>query len=714
MSKSALFGIIFLTALLSFMVWKGYLELPSRNAKIDMAVPEDAAFSFKIEELTGTLNLLKTAKYNNDLNINNWYTQLIDGLVLIQNCIYDDAYAKASAIAAYQYVNEEQGSFLFVIDQKNTPHQPFKLFRKIITNTEEFIETNKVGNTTMYSADVNTKGFSKLTFATHNGIILFSKTPKLVEESLKKLNNIASTFTKGHRNTNTAIKTIQVGLKLNFFDRISNPLALSNFSDVETLNAKLYLFENGVIANGELIVKKGHKINILAKHATNNLGTILKYVPNKASYFEKYKVDNLLNYVVHQIENESVTLPNTTEDFIKCLGNEWVSLKYDNSEAPYYIFVVEDAIEIQQFLDVKTGRIKQFDLNKLLANFGNNTAAKSSYFFKLNNDVLTIGTNEKILNELVNDIKQKRSFILNKTYQQYEPKLYKNNFCLIYSNAINTTVKNNFGPLFYQIFTIEDAIFSNAVFAYKNEGLTNKVNFEYKPAIIKAETISGSEKWENIVGQKITNGPDVFKNHYTGENEFIVQDDRNNLYLIDKQDSIIWQRKISNKYLGKINVIDFYTNNKLQILLNTKNEIYLIDRKGRDVENFPVIIEEATNGLTVIKYADVGKLRYYLATVDNVLKAFDKNGKAVKGWKLPRLSGEVKLPIKHLIANNKDYLCATTKSGTIYLFTRDGRLRQQPFGTNLNEINAIEVIIENENKYILASNKNNSVKVVLE
>lgn len=721
MSKSALFGIVFLTALLSFMIWNGYLQLPGNTINVDLSVPEDVDFSFKVDNLESTLDLLNTTKYKNDLQKLAWYRELTTGLKLIQNLTLSENSNTLSIVAAYKYSKNDEGetdsgNFLFCITKENIPQQPFKFFRKIINNTEEIVETNKVGNTTMYSADVTIKDIKKLTFASKKGIILFSEQTQLVEQSLNKLNSISKGFSIGFSSTypksNQSIKTIYTGLKLNYPNNLGMFFRPNDFVELEEINTKLYLFNNGVIANGELVVKKNSRFDVLAKHATEDFGKITSYIPGKVTYFEKYKVDNLLDYIAHLLENEAIELSSSTTNLVKCLSNEWLCLKYSENGASNFVFVVEDAVEIEDYLDLNSKKIKSFNNVDLLDVLGLNED-KQEHFYKLSNDVLIIGSNEKTVETIMNDIEQNKNFTTNIVYQQYEPKLYKNSFCLIYNKQINTSFKNNFGPAFYQLFNIDNDIFINAVIGYEAKGLTNQVNFEYKPKITQLETSKGLRKWENIIGQKIINGPEIFKNHHTKENENIVQDNKNNLYLIDKKDSITWKKPLDSKYLGNISMIDFYDNNKNQILLNTKNYIYLIDRKGRDVTGFPVkIIDEATNGLTIVKYADVNKIRYYVANNKNILNAYNKTGKPVKGWELPALTGEVVLPVKHFVANNKDYLCAVTKNGLVYLFSRDGTPRQQPFETNIKNINTVELIVENGNGTLMLSNGKNTQSVV--
>jgi len=707
MNKSAILSVIFLVALFSYLIWEGYLELPGSRSNIDRAIPATSAFSFRIDDFSSTIELLQASKYKNDIEQFAWYKQLFEGLKVIQDLTTDDIDIPVSVVASYHYNKEQEGDFLFAISKKNIPRQPFKFFRKIVTNKEEIVETRKVGRTTMYSADVNAGGIVNITFANCKGITLFSNRAALVEQSLNRLYNstLNGPFTK-YTTQNTSIKTVQADLKLNFSNNTLTPSLSSNFDKLKKLNSKLYLFENGIITNGELEVEQNTRLSILAKHNTESYGSILEFIPAKTTYFEKYKVDNLLSYIEHNLENETIELYNSSTDFIQCLGNEWVNLKYDDSNIFSYVFTIEDNDKIESYLNTKNDKVQSFKNTEILKILGLVNSDENDFYCHIYKNILVLSSNKKVLNELMKNIKNKNNFSSTKAYKKYEPKLYKNNFCLVY----NSKLKNNFGPSFYQFFTVGEAIFLNAVFGYKNEGLTNKVNFEYKPLVAKSKVSNDFGKLENLIGQKIINGPEVFTNHYTNQTEYVIQDDRNYVYLIDKKDSLLWQKKLDDPYLGKVNTIDYYKNNKLQILLNTKNKIYLIDRKGRDVESFPVTLsEKATNGITVVKYPDVNKIRYYLSTKSNILVAYDKNVKAVKGWKLPQLLNEVQLPVKHFVANNKDYLCAVTKNGTIHLFSRDGTPRQPPIETNLNDISTIET----GERSIKVSNNKNTIKVDL-
>ncbi len=62
---------------------------------------------------------------------------------------------------------------------------------------------------------------------------------------------------------------------------------------------------------------------------------------------------------------------------------------------------------------------------------------------------------------------------------------------------------------------------------------------------------------------------------------------KNNIYLINSAGRILWKINIPEKIISEIYQIDFYKNNKLQLLFNTKNHVYLIDRNGNFTDGYP-------------------------------------------------------------------------------------------------------------------------------
>ena len=90
--------------------------------------------------------------------------------------------------------------------------------------------------------------------------------------------------------------------------------------------------------------------------------------------------------------------------------------------------------------------------------------------------------------------------------------------------------------------------------------------------------------------------------HRNGNEEIIVQDSRKMIYLIDGNLQINWERPLHLPIVGAINQIDFYKNKKLQYAFITNDSIYVIDRNGQNVDNFPKYIAPNLKSLEIIDY----------------------------------------------------------------------------------------------------------------
>ncbi len=173
----------------------------------------------------------------------------------------------------------------------------------------------------------------------------------------------------------------------------------------------------------------------------------------------------------------------------------------------------------------------------------------------------------------------------------------------------------------------------------------------------------------------------------SNNNQYFIQDKKNNIYLISSTGKILWKQPLAEKIIGMVYLIDYYKNNKQQILFNTAEKLYLIDKKGKKIKGFPVKFKSlATNGIAVTDFDGNKNYRYYLAFKNNTFIALAKDGKKVEGWKFDRTLGNVKKPAQFFTFQKKDYILISDSSH-VYLLNRKGEQRlkiNKPINQSIN------------------------------
>ena len=184
--------------------------------------------------------------------------------------------------------------------------------------------------------------------------------------------------------------------------------------------------------------------------------------------------------------------------------------------------------------------------------------------------------------------------------------------------------------------------------------------------------------WEAQLDTSFTMKPVIVRNHNTGNNEVIFQDNANQLVLVGASGKVLWEKKINGKILGDIHQIDKFKNDKLQYLFNTQKELHLVDRNGNDVEGFPIKFKSpATNGIAVFDYEKRRDYRILVACANKSVYLLSADGGKVDGWNFGQTTGEVSLPAQHFINDGKDYIVFADENKT-YILSRRGETRIVP------------------------------------
>ncbi|MCH4554066.1 ribonuclease HII [Aestuariibaculum lutulentum] len=207
-------------------------------------------------------------------------------------------------------------------------------------------------------------------------------------------------------------------------------------------------------------------------------------------------------------------------------------------------------------------------------------------------------------------------------------------------------------------------------------------NFAHVNGIIKkgkarAEENAVSEELNIKLDNDILTDPQFVKNHITGEKEIVVQDIKNNLYLISNKGKILWKKELQGAVLGTIEQIDIYKNGRLQLAFATPNRVYVIDRNGKDVSPFPMKFnDKITQPLAVFDY-DKNKNYRLLVTQGKHVLMYNDDAKEVKGFTFKSANNSIITTPKHFRIGSKDYIAIKT-ADKLYILDRTGKTRVTP------------------------------------
>ena len=214
-----------------------------------------------------------------------------------------------------------------------------------------------------------------------------------------------------------------------------------------------------------------------------------------------------------------------------------------------------------------------------------------------------------------------------------------------------------------------DVVFTEIVFAHE-----------------EGQKESARQQWNVKLDASACMRPQLVRNHVNKQNEVVVQDEANNLYLINAKGEVLWKRAVEGTILGPIEQIDMYKNNKLQLVFNTATHLYVLDRNGKDVAPFPIKLpNQATAPMSALDYSNNRDYRI-LVPCGKHLYNYGIDGKQVKGWEFGKAKSSLVTQPKHRAIGGKDYIYLADDAGTVYLLDRRGeqrtKLKKQLKGRN--------------------------------
>jgi len=200
---------------------------------------------------------------------------------------------------------------------------------------------------------------------------------------------------------------------------------------------------------------------------------------------------------------------------------------------------------------------------------------------------------------------------------------------------------------------LSDYKFSTFQFVQDEDFMHVNININKNKSRAVSNTIS--EEFNITLDADVLTNPQFVTNYRSNQEDIVVQDINNNLYLISNQGKILWKKRLNGNILGKIEQIDIYKNGRLQLVFATPKRVYVIDRNGNDVGPFPLNFNDnITQPLSVFDY-DNNKNYRLLVTQGSNLLLYNVSGKIVNGFNYQK-STEINSQPKHFRINSKDYI----------------------------------------------------------
>lgn len=562
-------------------------------------------------------------------------------------------------------------------------------FNKITEKFSNNLVSSEYDNTSIFQI---TNDSLNIYFSSINKIACFSSSKTIIEDAIKSAKSEYnfvndSKFTNIYNTLNQS-SDVNIIYNLNNLISIQPELENSNIFFLSSLNnwvaADLKIKNNKIIMNGYNLID--YKLSNFSDILNSQKSTSLKankFIPNNINYLVSIGFDNANKLYSNSnkfLENKNQiweTEKNRKkitseynfdyEEFVDHLDSEagfFSCGNVENEEILFSFIKTKESIHasslLQRLIDSKKSSIylkKEINFihdNKITANiFGEKFNFNNQNYFIEINDFFIFSSSKDNLEFIIDNYISGNTLENNSNFNNFKNNTLDKSNVFVYFNTtrlfaniesnlnlnFNLDSLENFTGLAYQI--------SNNK-SYQINNLSLFYDEEYKENL--------KEKWFYQLDTISIMKPQIVYNHSLKENAVVIQDVSNKIYYITNNKKFSWTRKLESQIIGNISQGDFFKNNKIQMLFNTRDKIYQLDRYGRDVERFPLKIKDKTSiGHSLFDYNNSKRYRIMIIGNDNSISNLNSKGKNVLGWKYSN-NENINQELFHFKKSDKDYI----------------------------------------------------------
>lgn len=634
-------------------------------------VPQNTSIIIKTSNLEDLTSSIKNSDFLNKLSNTSAYKNL-------ENKLENLKLLKPNGELLICFSVDDKDSLQYAIITKFTP-QVFNrdsiknYVEETFTYENQTLSKSTFNTETFYSTIIDSTFFVASTKEMVNALLI---NPKPNEELIKIYNS-----TSNDKTFSIIIKSNSPFIKSIF---IENSIKLNTFTNYIAVDADLkqdYMRLNGIAK---------------ATDSTKILNSIFKNIipqENQIQNITPFDCDGFMSITFKNFKaietnlrafNKTDSIPNNNTVFDNI--NE-VGLIYQRENRAvilnsYDLIATEDALISEQTIveNFRGVNIYSFSTPQLFVNtFSPLVKNIKTNKYCILDSFFVFSSQSELLQHIIANYQNKTTFSELESFKKTKEHLSNASSLLMVTNS--NTLKSILSTNFKDNLTDSFNNFSTSAMQFVYDSNFAHLNVIIQKSKITAVQNSISEELNIKLANTILNKPQFITNHVTKEKEIVVQDVKNNLYLISSKGKIIWKKQLEGAILGTIKQIDINKNGRLQIAFATSNRVYVIDRDGKDVAPFPgKFNDNITQPLSIFDYDKNKDYRFFITQGKNIL-VYDKNLKLVKGFNFKRANEGIISQPTHFRISSKDYIVFKTET-TMYLLDRVGNNRISPKTAN--------------------------------
>lgn len=528
---------------------------------------------------------------------------------------------------------------------------------------------------------LDVKGNLKLAFTQIQNFVLVSKSSLLIENVIRTSDGREKTFKSSNPKPfqHTTLKADQGNLYINYKELLKTFGSDSLFAKTSVLKG---LAQSSILdiksVDGSLVLS-GFSVDSL-----DNEGLSLLREQKPVAIQMIQVVPNCTRLFIHYGITDYSKIPGTTKSgSIEFSGNEIGFIQLSKNLNEYVLILkiekgkIPDAFQNESKDSIYHETYSNYKIKSTPITFSLNAVVQKllpkselSYYFAKDN-YLFFAPAVPALKTTIDALENEDTWGKSIEFQSFHSKnLQESNLTIIQHNSQGRDLDQNsiIDQLLAVLGSNNSALkWSSIQYSSLDEDYYTSVNLSF------GKNIQKESKKKAYSGIEIPGAIASFhlvKNHSNGSDEVLIQDQSNKIYLVNGKGELLWTRTVDEPIQTNVLQLDYLKNRKLQYFFTTLHKIYIMDRLGRDIANFPKQVSYTVKFSDLVDYDRSKNYRLLVAEPDQI-HLMSKEGVELPFWNPKILDGSLLAEPRHYRIGGVDYFLVVLEN-ELHLYNRRG------------------------------------------